>query len=356
MTLEEKTTKLSSELKESVKEEDGDFKYSGKFSEILTTEEILKFNFGDRKKWLIENFLPMEGVMILSADPGSYKSFLMLYFALCVARGNPIFGKFETEKGKVLIVDEESTIRLLQERLQSLHAQDDEILFCVGRGVKVDDLKDIERIVDLVKSKEIKLVIFDAFVRLHEKDENDAGQMSRIANGIKPILRQGASIIFIHHHGKSSHRSSLQKLRGSSEILAFVNSHFLIEKIQDKVFRLVNSKMRDALQLEDMEIQVVLSDGSVEFQLQEGVSGLGSKTRPEQTQIKLLLANQKDKLDVVQIRQLLGSDIGDAKLRSILNYLVEEGLISRETVGENRKLYSIDPGKDLGPTSSEPVL
>jgi len=69
--------------------------------------------------WIIPNILP-EGLSLLVAPPKTNKTFLSEHVALCVAAGEPVFGNYETERGRVLYLDFEQSDALIQERLKLL--------------------------------------------------------------------------------------------------------------------------------------------------------------------------------------------------------------------------------------------
>jgi hypothetical protein len=93
---------------------------------------------------------------MISAPPNKWKSWLVILCAISVASGRPFLGKFETEKQSVLIVNEEDTARLLQERCNMLMDKVEplDIYFHIGKQIKleeefVDNLNRKSKIVNL---------------------------------------------------------------------------------------------------------------------------------------------------------------------------------------------------------------
>ncbi|MBP6949094.1 MAG: AAA family ATPase [Candidatus Pacebacteria bacterium] len=224
--------------------------------------EILKTDFGE-EEWLIEYLVSKQGITAFSGNPGDFKTWVTIHFALGIARGLPVFGKFKTTQGGVLIIDEEDHIRLLKKRLGLLGAkEDDNIHYISQSGIKVDDERARDMIVDIVKKHNIKLVILDSLVRVHGQEENDAKGMARVFSSLQKVITAGASILFTHHHRKQTSfntTNSGQSMRGSSDILAAVDCHITIERKKDEEDKLVirQTKLRQAEALKPFEINVI---------------------------------------------------------------------------------------------------
>jgi len=55
----------------------------------------------------------------------------------------------------------------------------------------------------------------DSLIRFHKSDENSSNEMSNVMDAAKALTKRGASVVLLHHKGKSE-----ASYRGSSEILA----------------------------------------------------------------------------------------------------------------------------------------
>ena len=67
--------------------------------------------------YLVDRLVPDAGFTIFSGAPRSYKTFVLLELARCVASGQPFLGHFNTQQANVLLIDEENGERLLQQRI-----------------------------------------------------------------------------------------------------------------------------------------------------------------------------------------------------------------------------------------------
>ena len=224
--------------------------------------EILSTDFG-AEEWFVEFLVSKQGMTALSGNPGDFKTWVTIHIALCVARGLAVFGKFNVTQGAVLIIDEEDHIRLLKKRLELLGAKEtDNIYYLSQSGIKVDTEEARNMLVDLVKEKDIKLVILDSLVRVHGQEENDAKGMAKVFSSLQKVIIAGASILFTHHHRKQvgyGNSNLGQSMRGSSDILAAVDCHITIEKKKDEENRLIirQTKLRQAELLLPFEISIL---------------------------------------------------------------------------------------------------
>ncbi len=233
---------------------------------IWTVGDILAHDFGE-DEWVVESLIPKQGMTVLSGSPGDFKTWVTIHIALCVSRNIPVFGKFKVTQGSVLVIDEEDHLRVLKKRLELLGAKDtDTVHYLSQNGIKVDVDTVRDEILKLVKDKNIKLLILDSLVRVHNQEENDSGGMAKVFKSLQKILGAGASILFTHHHRKQQVFSTSnpgQMMRGSSDILAAVDCHITIEKKRDEIDRLIikQSKLRQDEELKPFEVRI-LKDSS----------------------------------------------------------------------------------------------
>lgn len=230
---------------------------------VWSIGDILKHDFGP-EEWLVKSLITKQGITALSGNPGDYKTWITIHIALSVSRNAPVFGKFATTQGGVLIIDEEDHIRVVKGRLQLLGAKDtDAIHYLSQSGFKADNEKLLAAVVEFVKEKNIKLVILDSLVRIHEQEENDATGMAKVFSSIQKIIAAGASILFTHHHRKTQgfggNSNPGQNMRGSSDILAAIDSHITVERKRDKedFLLLKQTKSRQGEALKPFEISIL---------------------------------------------------------------------------------------------------
>lgn len=211
---------------------------------ILSLSSLLEKQFPE-SRWLVEKLVPESGLVLLSAAPACFKTWLALEIGLCVANGQTLFGIFRTVKSNVLICDEESGDRMLQDRFKKLGAKvlenpwDEKQIYYLSRvGRQVDD-KYIEELLAECTENNIKLVIFDSLVRFHSARENDSVEMAKILNLFKTLNDNGIATLILHHNRKMSSNGGAggggEMVRGSSDILASCDVHLSITRKERKV-------------------------------------------------------------------------------------------------------------------------
>lgn len=231
--------------------------------QAITLAELLATEFEDAE-WLVESLIPAEGITVLSAEPSSFKTWLVLYAVICIARGENLFGQYDTAQCGVLIVDEESSSRLLHKRFNMLAADSNlDIHLLNETGFQLDNLH-VNDAIAFCKEHDIKLVTFDSLVRIHSFEENDATAMSKAFKQLKKFNKAGITVVVIHHNRKPGAKNSslAHEMRGSSDILAAVDCHLALTKREDNKHELVltQTKSRYSEEIAPIEIRTV-TDG-----------------------------------------------------------------------------------------------
>lgn len=276
--------------------------------------EILSQDFGE-EEWLVESLISKQGITALSGNPGDYKTWVTIHIAICVSRCLSVFGKFQATKGGVLIIDEEDHLRLLKRRLELLGATEtDNIHYISQGGIKVDTPASIGMIVDIVKEKNIKLVILDSLVRVHQQEENDAGGMAKVFSSLQKIITAGASILFTHHHRKQQGFGASnpgQSMRGSSDILAAVDCHLAMEKKRDEDRLIVRqTKLRQGELIPSFEVSILKNDlGPSGFEFAGGYDEKKQKSgEAAECVVALLEEGMKNRKEIIDLIKGYGRD------------------------------------------------
>lgn len=308
--------------------------------------EILKHDFGE-EEWLVDSLISKQGMMALSGNPGDFKTWVTIHIALCVSRNLAVFSKFKAVQGSVLIIDEEDHLRLLKKRLELLGAKEaDNIHYLSQSGIKIDIEAVRDMILDIVNEKNIKLVIFDSLIRIHQQEENDAGGMAKVFNSFQKIVTAGASILFTHHHrkeqkGRGSNNRG-QSMRGSSDILAAVDCHMTIEKKSEEEDRLIlrQTKLRQGELLPPFEVNIIKSDlGPSGFEYTGDFDEKKKKAEEIAEAVVLFLANgMKHRTEIIEFfSEDYGRDVVERGIKIAEENEKIERVPKEEIAKENRK-------------------
>jgi hypothetical protein len=229
----------------------------------------------DPARFVINPFFEAGALNMMSAPPNSWKSWLILYFAVHIARGSPVWDRFEVEQSAVMIINEEDSLRRLKDRFEIMSIEDTDlpIYFRVANGAKLHK-KYVDEIIRECKEKKIRVVMFDSLRSIHEASENDSTEMQKVMEFLKCISRENITVVFTHHHKKrqmfqARGAADQEQSRGSSGINAAINGHIsLEEKTGDdgQTYIVISHlKAKDSEKLPPFEIRVIKEGGHISF-------------------------------------------------------------------------------------------
>jgi hypothetical protein len=180
-------------------------------------------------RWLVDGLIPRGSLVLLTAPPAGYKTWLALALAGAVSTGADFLGR-TTVKTPVLYLDRENRLSVIRNRLDMLNVDDGGPLTIWGRWLKdKPPLIGDPRLIEFARRGR-PLIIFDSLVRFHSAQENNATQMAEVSESFMQLTDAGATVAVSHHQGKTPG----MKYRGSTDILAGVDVAFAISKKKTK--------------------------------------------------------------------------------------------------------------------------
>lgn len=306
---------------------------------IYTMQELMTKAFPE-ELWVIDGLLP-EGVTVLSAAPASYKTWLLLHIAQSVSNGTPLFGKFATEKTGVLMIDEENTPRLLQQRLGMLGApQDSNIHFRIGSNFKLEDAH-IAKAIKFCENNSIKLITIDSLVRVYQGDENDANKMAIVFEKVRMFTAAGINVLITHHNRKGGKSTSLAtEMRGSSDILASVDCHLAMTRVDGNRLTITQTKVRIAEEHKPVDIEVASTENTFEFTF-NGVheAKLSAKAVAKLEICEILTEGAINQKGILAALEESGSNANPKTIRSYLLEMVDDGTITVSSGTGSERIY-----------------
>lgn len=156
--------------------------------------------------WDVEQFIDHGTPNMITAPHQSYKSWILVLMAICIATGKPLFGKFATKKQVVLIVNQEDTEGMLKERVNMMlngESKDIGIFWHIGKGITLTD-EYVQLLIEDAHKIGATVILFDSLVTLHSAEENSSSEMQQVMNQLKKINAAGITVIFNHHHRKKT--------------------------------------------------------------------------------------------------------------------------------------------------------
>ena len=191
-------------------------------------------------RWLIEPLWIHAGVGTIGGLPKSCKSWLGLDMAVSVASGTPCLDTFPVrDPGGVLLYMAEDAGSLVKARLRGL---------CRHRGLDLNSLPidvitapvvrldlpaDQQRLEETVYRRAPRLLLLDPFVRLHQVNENAAGEVAAILGYLRALQRAyHVALIVTHHSRKNGSATGGISLRGSGDFFAWVDTALSLRRRQ----------------------------------------------------------------------------------------------------------------------------
>jgi AAA domain len=172
--------------------------------------------------WLIDGLIPKGCVVLLTAPPGSFKTFFSLSLSHCIAQGEPFLGR-TLEAGSVTYIDKENPRSVLGTRLQAIGVSPNLTFWPLWAEPEPPQLGDYSYL-KLAANKD--LLVIDSLRRFHAGSENAPEEMAVVMGHLRQLTKRGATVLVLHHSGKAEGNL----YRGSTEILAGVDIAFSMQK------------------------------------------------------------------------------------------------------------------------------
>jgi hypothetical protein len=190
--------------------------------------------------WLIQGVIPQRSFVALYAPPASFKSFIALDIAECIATGRPFLNNEIAKTGAVLYIAGEGHggIGTRIKALKTHHnTPEGAQVYFLRRQVNLrssqSDLKDLVAAIDEVQAiNDIKfeMIVIDTLARAfgggNENASEDMGAFITAAGAIQG--RYECSLLVVHHAGKDATKG----LRGHSSLLGAVDTELEIIRIE----------------------------------------------------------------------------------------------------------------------------
>lgn len=262
---------------------------------------------------IIDRLLREGETINIVAPSKTGKSWLSLDLAMAVALGETWLGEFETNAGRVLLIDNELHRETLAKRIRDVAAARDRSLEQINAGLEIrttrGKLTDINTICSEIKKYirpgQFKVIILDALYRFLPAgvSENDNAQMMEIYNLLDSVaIDLGCAFVVIHHSNKGSQsgKSITDVGAGAGSIGRATDSHLIIRKHDTEGFFVIDRAARSFPPMEAVtakfdyplwsvveEVQPVLSGEA----LQDKIAERGAKYMQI---LNTILENSKD--------------------------------------------------------------
>ena len=220
------------------------------------------------QEWLVEDMFPARSLNALVGVSDSFKSFLAIHLACCIATGTPFFGK-DVQQGPVLFLAPEGGegVPKRREAWKTEHGWQDCYVPFFTRSASFsfsneDDLHFLRNKLNVASEFAPKAVFFDTLGQsLGNYDENSAKDINRVARYLNDLKFEfNCSFFWVDHAGYEAKRS-----RGSSAKFGALDTEFFVSRTGDEL-KVQNTKMKDADKCAVLYLQSQKRNGSLILQ------------------------------------------------------------------------------------------
>jgi len=246
--------------------------------------ELIKCSYGSEgynvvPDWTVQHYIRSQGVGYVFAPPDTYKTFLMIDIAACIATGEKWAGK-ATKKGNVLYIsaeggneiskrvkvvedsnkiDTESNILIIKEPISPVVKE--EFNWLLNNAIEHEEFTGFKT----------ELIVFDTLSQCAKNlDDNSSKDMAEfIRCCIKLSIKLQTAVIFVHHTNKSG------KSRGSSVFEGNTDFVFEMKKAKENLaVTLYVKKQKDYKKLPPLYVKLASQDLDLFYNDGEAVSSL----------------------------------------------------------------------------------
>ncbi len=299
--------------------------------------------------YIVDKLIPEGAITAITADSGRGKSLITLILAYHIAGGKKLFDIFEVKQNRVLIIDQEMDNDVILGRYKAVVKEKNiPIDFIYNQFLQIDYDKDYKWLIKTIKEKGYKVVVFDTLTNLHSKSENSADEMKEVNKKLLNLIHEtGVSIIYLHHHKKrqQGENFSQSSSRGSTEIIAKVASHILIDSkhwIEDEITHLKLTLQQEKARRPDRISKIgvkVFYDPYLKETHWEYLGEINDKEQKAEEAKKFILNTLESTtwLSIAEFKEKMNDGnlkIGENNLRDACRDLVKEKKIIEE-LGKN---------------------
>jgi len=208
----------------------------------MTSVELDAKTWESPSGWLVHDWLLANSCFMIAGHPKSAKSIIAAALCLSVVSGEDFLRHWPvTKRGPAIFLNGEDGEQITQPRLRKLAAtlgisypQPDLILSC-QQECDISTPRGWGRIARLVRRIKPVITVIDCFRRFAPGvNENNSSEVSPILSRARNLQKEtGTAIGFVHHLSRDNEWNKgvppLERLRGSGEFLAWLDSGFGME-------------------------------------------------------------------------------------------------------------------------------
>jgi len=191
--------------------------YDSKHKEPELTSLSTFMDVDENVTWLVPGMVARSSIGFVAGLPETCKTWMTMDLAIETARGGKWLGLFQTEKAKVLFIDQERFAGETRRRFRAMfkakcidyRKMDGNLSILCGSTTRLDMDNSYEAFRRTLQDVQPDLVIVDSFATFHNKEENNRSDIQMVLERIKAIRNEfGCTICFIDHENKGAFQAS----------------------------------------------------------------------------------------------------------------------------------------------------
>lgn len=233
----------------------------------------------------IDDFLPVGGIMGVTAYPGVGKTWLAMEVARAVAGGLPFLGHYRATRGGVLFVGSDSSLEdyarqwtRLTRATEDAHDRFEPVRFLIQSTFMFEDMDEVRKLIRTHQTFEwgdvhatedgperergFHVIVFDTVSKLTRMNQNDNTEMEEVFRHIRWIAEAtNAAVILLHHNAKKSEFNDGSDWRGAIGQIGGLDSWVhLTPKRSDKYLVKVQYKKFRGITPDDFSYRMSVMD------------------------------------------------------------------------------------------------
>lgn len=299
-----------------------------------------------KRNFCVETLLP-EGISMLGGAPKVGKSWMVLLFALQIAKGESLWN-LPTKQGTVLYLALEDSLSRLQDRLNRLTDEAPASLFFATAAGTIGDELCMQISKFILEHPDTVLVIIDTFqiVRNNGIETSYANDYEEV-RVIKALADEHKiSLLLVHHLRKQGDSYPLNKLSGTTGISGAMDAVFILD--QSKRYANCATLFCTGRDIENREIELQLQKETCEWELKSDTLEEPALALPEEIMLFIEMMKQLESFEggntelAEKFNSFSGKNISPKTLKQMMNkwrYTLEENDVFFTSGRSNGKRY-----------------
>lgn len=296
----------------------------------ITAMELISKQF-EPLRWCIPGIIP-EGVTLLVGAPKMGKSWIALQMCIAVATGTTALGKVQAEQGEVLYLALEDNERRLQNRLQTLGADNLDTLENLTLDIHwrpMDDggYEDLDQW--LHDYPDTTLVVVDTLKKIKPSSKGGRNAYDVDYESVQPLMElaksHGTAIVAVHHTNKQNNDDDwYQEVSGSTGLTGGVDNVVLLRGERNKNKATLHVDGRDIEEPGDYAL--VRTHKGVWSLSDEDAATLNIS--PERRAVIRVVEEANRSLSPAEVADVLDKDRNNIKV--LMSNMAKDGQIARD--------------------------